>query len=182
MPSELTILDLLRDREYQYVMLHRCEERIRAVLGGDYPYPVLPFPPSQVKGGRRPSGSKTPTRPKVRGLIAGEENAYHIRYVYCGENRTSLCDDRALLRTLSDRSRFAAPHSAICGMAWLALGEPDTAVEALTAAAHARDSWLGPMLIHPINEALHALPEFRALKSLVFDGGSDGQASHRRRG
>ena len=80
---------------------------------------------------------------------------------------------RALLRTLGDCSRISSPHSAICCVARPALGQPDVALGALRSAADARDSWLGPMLVHTINEPLHELPGFRALKSEVFGTGPD---------
>lgn len=79
---------------------------------------------------------------------------------------------RALLPTLTDRSRFAAPNCALTCVAWQQLGEPDAALRALEAAAETREPWIGVMLTDPINEPLRQHPAFKDLERTVFSQGS----------
>ncbi len=98
--AQLRIADLLRQREEQFAILHRCEKRIASLLGGAYPFPPLPPLPSQTRPPRRrPKPAKT-GRPTLRALLPDEENAYHIRYTWNGQTQTSFCTDATLLRKL----------------------------------------------------------------------------------
>lgn len=93
--DQTMILDLLRQREQEFVRVWECEKLILAILGQPYPFPSPPplpslrrQPPTKAGGGASPVGSVTPGVPRLRRLQKGRENAYRV---HC------RCDDRTVI-------------------------------------------------------------------------------------
>lgn len=117
--DEIRIIDLLTQREAEYLRVHQCEERIRALLGPDTPFPFPPPPSPLASSGRisakrawqpgKPvrSGHRETPAPSagnctvaVRDLVAPQENAYCIGYVDNGTPKTGFLNTLASLRAL----------------------------------------------------------------------------------
>lgn len=117
-PTDINIIDLLRQRESEFVKVWTCEEGIRRLLGlVDFPFPDPPPLPSQRKISNRKASRQLPTAlpapppppptalavksPLVlRPLRSPEENAYRIVFRRSQIVDSSFQTDAELIRIL----------------------------------------------------------------------------------
>ena len=120
--SDITIVDLLRQREAEFVVVWQCEQKIRHLLGdADYPFQIpddLPSWRSSKPSTRKAAVSKQPlARPTTPFLPAGDlasqpvrecrkldptrENAYRLVFLRNGVKDSSFQTDSELNNILS---------------------------------------------------------------------------------
>ena len=113
--EEIEILDLLRQREAEFVRVWQCEDGICRLLGlSAFPFGGPPELPSRIKGkrmvtvaalrrknaGDRPqAGGLSVKAPAIRKLQNGED-AYRVVYEHRGSSEASFQADGDLLRRL----------------------------------------------------------------------------------
>ncbi len=103
----IEVIDLLHQREAEFIRVWECEQKIREILP-DFPLPDPPDLPSRHKK-VKPAAKKTPqteappasqASAAIRRLVPGEENAYRLTFLYNNELQTSFQMDRELVRML----------------------------------------------------------------------------------
>lgn len=116
-PTDISIIDLLRQRESEFVKVWSCEEGIRRLLGMvDYPFPEPPPLPSLRKSKNRKASRQLPVAqadiadalgaapPKtpltLRALQAPAENAYRIVFRRGNVVDSSFQNDPELIKIL----------------------------------------------------------------------------------
>jgi hypothetical protein len=117
-PADISIIELLRQRESEFVKLWACEEGIRRLLGMvDYPFPAPPPLPSLRKSRSRKASRQLPgaaessakaaaaaatSKPplRLRALQAPNENAYRIVFRRGNVIDSSFQNDPELIRIL----------------------------------------------------------------------------------
>ena len=113
--KEIEILDLLRQREAEFVKIWQCEDGICRLLGlSDFPFGGAPDLPSRKKGKRTVSlaslrkkdagndaegDAKVGKAPPVRKL-QGNEDAYRVVFEHNGASEVTFQTDGELLRKL----------------------------------------------------------------------------------
>ena len=106
----IEVIDLLREREAEFMRVWRCEQEIRQLLGvEDFPFSAPPELPSRRKVVKGAARASTPKKDKeapvsnpqndIARLGAGE-NAYRLVFAYNGEEESSFQTDRELIRNL----------------------------------------------------------------------------------
>jgi hypothetical protein len=96
--QSLHIVDLLREREAEFVRVWECEQEIQRILHGAFLFDPPPPLPSLAKPRRtRKVPAKAPLR--LRRLRA-DEQAYRVHYEAQGETRTGLTANFAFLQDL----------------------------------------------------------------------------------
>lgn len=106
--NSIEIIDLLHEREVEFMRIWRCEQEIKALLPFDFPLPPPPDLPSRrkvVKPAkavvRKPEPVKKPAPGiDIRRLDVDGENAYRLVYIYNGKEEYSFQTDRELVRLL----------------------------------------------------------------------------------
>lgn len=119
--DEIRIIDLLAQREAQYLLVKKCEDGIAALLGGavyPFPPPPEPLPASgripkngwslQQDKGRNAKARKaqpvarqsSSAAPVLRALDRAAENAYRLVYTDKGNTRISYHYDAAELQSM----------------------------------------------------------------------------------
>lgn len=110
--SDIAILDLLRQREAEFMVVWQCEQQLKQLLeGADYPLSQPVELPSQKKISRKKqrSAASAPTSvtdtaaaplATCRKLVPDRENAYHIVYRKMGVEESSFQTDHNLITTL----------------------------------------------------------------------------------
>ncbi|MGI5924764.1 MAG: hypothetical protein ACOX9E_12545 [Lentisphaeria bacterium] len=116
-PTDISIIDLLRQRESEFVKVWSCEEGIRRLLGMvDYPFPAPPPLPSLRKSKNRKASRQLPvaqddvtaafgdapakTPLTLRALQAPTENAYRIVFRRGNVVDSSFQNDPELIKIL----------------------------------------------------------------------------------
>ncbi|HOG51214.1 MAG TPA: hypothetical protein PKY10_11555 [Lentisphaeria bacterium] len=120
--QDIAIIDLLRQREAEFVVVRSCEQKIKEVLGDvDFPFPMPVDLPSQQRRTIRktppqkkppslsaPPGIAEPTSPvdlgilsSVRKLDASRENAYRLVFLRHGVKDSSFQTDYDLITALA---------------------------------------------------------------------------------
>lgn len=116
-PTDISIIDLLRQRESEFVKVWSCEEGIRRLLGMvDYPFPEPPPLPSLRKSKNRKASRQLPVAqadiadtlgtapPKIpltlRALHPPAENAYRIVFRRGNVVDSSFQNDPELIKIL----------------------------------------------------------------------------------
>ena len=101
----IEVIDLLRQREAEWIRIWECEQKIREILP-EFPIPAPPELPSSRKRSK-PVAKKAPApeaappskaSAAIRQLVSGEENAYRLVFLYNNEKQTSFQADRELDR------------------------------------------------------------------------------------
>ena len=104
----IEVIDLLHQREAEFIRVWKCEQQIREMLP-DFPIPPppddLPSRQKRVKSAAKktPSPEDAPASKAsqaIRKLVPGEENAYRLVFLYNNEQQSSFQQDRELVRTL----------------------------------------------------------------------------------
>ncbi len=98
--DQVTVVDLLREREGQFVRVWQCEDMIAKIVGPSFQFPAPPPLPSALQHKAKPKPAKPAGPPALRRLKSPRENAYRIRFVYDGRPDSSFQTDPELLRTL----------------------------------------------------------------------------------
>ena len=107
--ASIEVIDLLHQREAEFIRVWECEQKIRQILDmPDFPFPPPPDLPSRRKRVKPAPKKATPSTQEpapsgastIRKLVPGQENAYRLCYVYNQEQRCSFQIDRELVRTL----------------------------------------------------------------------------------
>ncbi|MDD4097439.1 MAG: hypothetical protein PHC30_01585 [Lentisphaeria bacterium] len=118
---DITIIDLLRQREAELVVVWKCEQEIRRLLDDvDYPFPLPTGLPSLRKSklsarktaSAKPaaSGASSPAPsfaaaglpvPECRKLDPARENAYRLVFLRNGVRDSSFQTDTELINTLA---------------------------------------------------------------------------------
>lgn len=109
--NSIDIIDLLRQREVEFVRVWRCEKEIKALLGLDsFPFPAPPDLPSRHKPVKMNARQKAQNKPNakeekrslfdVRKLDGEHENAYRITFINKGLQESSFQRERELVRQL----------------------------------------------------------------------------------
>lgn len=94
----LHIVDLLREREAEFVRVWECEQEIQRLLHGAFHFDPPPPLPSLAKK-KRPAKAAGGAPPRLRRL-RGDEQAYRVEYDAQGETRTGLTANFAFLQNL----------------------------------------------------------------------------------
>ena len=103
----IEVIDLLHQREAEFIRVWECEQKIREMLP-DFPIPPppddLPSRQKRVKPAKKvPQPEEAPASKAsqaIRKLVPGEENAYRLVFLYNNEQQSSFQQDRELVRTL----------------------------------------------------------------------------------
>ena len=106
----IEVIDLLREREAEFMRVWRCEQEIRQLLGvEDFPFSAPPDLPSRRKVAKGAARASTPKKDKeapapnpqndIARLDVGE-NAYRLVFAYNGAEESSFQTDRELIRNL----------------------------------------------------------------------------------
>ena len=106
----IEVIDLLREREAEFVRVWQCEQGIRQLLGvEDFPFAAPPDLPSRRKIAKGAARTSAPKKGKENGIILAEndiarleqgENAYRLVFSYNGQEDCSFQTDRELVRNL----------------------------------------------------------------------------------
>ncbi len=103
----MEVIDLLREREAEFVRIWRCEQEIIGILGmPDFPFPPPPDlpsrqPPAKAKAAKGAARAERKTPAKlIRPLNPGAENAYRIEFRFDGKRRESFQNDTAFVNAL----------------------------------------------------------------------------------
>ncbi len=98
--EEITLYDLLQQRELAFVKVHDYEKRIDHILGQPFQFPNAPQLPSTAwKKARRVRKTKA-KRITARRLRATFEDAYLVEFLYKGELGTEILRDYSLIQLL----------------------------------------------------------------------------------
>ncbi|MBR0458155.1 MAG: hypothetical protein IJJ26_02860 [Victivallales bacterium] len=103
--NTIELIDLLREREAEFVKIWKCEQEIIGILGmPNFPFPAPPDLPSRhagktVKAPKKAASPKTPSQ-LVRALVSPQENAYRITYRRDGVEESSFQTDQSLVSSL----------------------------------------------------------------------------------
>lgn len=117
--QDIAIIDLLRQREADFVVVWKCEQKIKDLLGDvDFPFPA----PGDLPSRRRRDARKAPTRekrpvpepppepagtagktefPEIRKLESARENAYRLVFLRHGLKDSSFQTDFELIKALA---------------------------------------------------------------------------------
>ena len=102
----IEVIDLLHQREAEFIRVWECEQKIKEMLP-DFPIPPPPDLPSRQKrvkpAKKAPQTEEAPASKAsqaIRKLVPGEENAYRLVFLYNNEQQSSFQQDRELVRTL----------------------------------------------------------------------------------
>lgn len=117
--QNITIIDLLRQREAEFVVVWTCEQKIKDLLGdADFPFPV----PADLPSRRRRDARQAPARekpavrpappetagpagsglfPPIRKLDTARENAYRLVFLRHGTKDSSFQTDFELINALA---------------------------------------------------------------------------------
>ncbi len=104
----IEVIDLLHEREVEFMRIWRCEREIRELLSLDsFPFPAPPELPSMsrpAKAAPRPKAqekSDASSGVDIRKLERPGENAYRLVYQYNGSEGSSFQNDRDVVRMLA---------------------------------------------------------------------------------
>ncbi len=106
----IEVIDLLREREVEFMRVWECEQKIRQLLGvEDFPFAEPPDLPSRRKVAKVAARTTTPKKEKETSASTSEneiarleqgENAYRLVFIYNGKEDCSFQADRELVRNL----------------------------------------------------------------------------------
>ncbi len=97
--QSLHIIDLLREREAEFVRVWECEQAIQGLLQGAFRFDPPPDLPSRAKPKRRRPADAVAS-PRLRRLRPDREQAYRVEYDCEGTVRTSQTTNGDFLRSL----------------------------------------------------------------------------------
>lgn len=98
--TEITLYELLKQREHSFVQIHEYESRINKILGQSYPFFSKPVLPSTSKKKRRTTKKVKQKKRTIRRLKPETEDAYLVNYEYCGEQREEVLREYRLIQLL----------------------------------------------------------------------------------
>ncbi|MBQ7652522.1 MAG: hypothetical protein IJS15_16300 [Victivallales bacterium] len=106
----IEVIDLLREREVEFMRVWQCEQEIRQLLGvEDFPFAEPPDLPSRRKVAKGAARTAAPKKEKESSVNSAEnsvarleqgENAYRLVFIYNGKEDCSFQTDRELVRNL----------------------------------------------------------------------------------
>lgn len=96
--QSLHIVDLLREREAEFVRVWQCEQDIQRLLHGAFLFDPPPPLPSLAKK-KRPAKPRAGASPRLRRLRP-DEHAYRVEYESKGETITGLTANFTFLQHL----------------------------------------------------------------------------------
>lgn len=120
--QDIAIIDLLRQREAEFVVVWSCEQKIKELLGDvDFPFPIpVDLPSQQRRTIRKTAPPKKPQQPSTLPEIAGQaspvdpsilsslrkldasrENAYRLVFLRHGVKDSSFQTDYDLITALA---------------------------------------------------------------------------------
>ena len=98
--TEVTLYDLLSQREHAFAKIYEYEQRIEQVLGTEYKAYDKPTLPSLAKKRKKAATKTKVVRRTIRRLKPDTEDAYLIDYVYNGEPQTEILREYRLVQSL----------------------------------------------------------------------------------
>jgi len=98
--TEVTLYDLLRQREHAFVEVHEYEQRIEQILGSAYTALLPPSLPSLAKKKRKAAKKPKKARRIIRRLKPDTEDAYAVNYDYKGSSYTEVLREYRLIQLL----------------------------------------------------------------------------------
>ena len=98
--QEITLYDLLRQREHSFVQIYEYEQRIESLLGQPYSGLVVPALPSTAKKKRKPVKKATSKKRVIRRLKPETEDAYLVSYKFKGNSCSEVLREYRLVQLL----------------------------------------------------------------------------------
>ena len=105
----IEVIDMLREREAEFMRVWQCEQKVLQLLGvEEFPFSMPPDLPSRRKVAKGTAKPVAPKKPKEV-VNAGQhdmpkleegENAYRLVFVYNGNEESSFQTDREFVRSM----------------------------------------------------------------------------------